>query len=428
MIHISDVNLLPDVPGIYRFLLHNKPIYIGKSINIKVRIRSHIKAGKYVSKEKAIVTLADSVDYIQTQNDFDAIILEAKLIKKYKPKYNSILKDDKHFLYIKISQKEKYPKVSAVRAENDKKSLYFGPFTSSKSTETLIYNLRRVVPFCTQKKIGSRPCFYSKIGLCNPCPSYIEAQKGEVKVNLHKQYISQIKILKKLLNGERTDLNTLLLNKMNNQSNNKQFEDAIITRNTIETLHSMLLSSTFSTYDFFEYDKQELITNEFKEFMNTVYNTQITDDSFRIECFDISTLFGSNSTGSMVVFENGSLTYNKYRRFKIKKSNTADFDRMQEMLLRRFSHKEWNSPDLIIVDGGKPQVTAVITILNDMVLTIPVLGLAKKPDRLVYPNNINYHKLKNSSRLFKLFQQLRDESHRFAKKYHITLRHKDLMI
>src|SRR3989338_7731811 len=141
----------------------------------------------------------------------------------------------------------------------------------------------------------------------------------------------------------------------------------------------------------------------------------------------MSTLFGHDSTGSMVVFENGTLKTDEYRRFKIKSGARSDFDRMKEVLMRRFAKDEWRMPDILIVDGGKPQVRIASQVMSDLQLDIPIIGLAKNPDRIVFNEN-NIRPVEKTSTLFKTFQLLRDESHRFAKKYHLLLRHSKLML
>lgn len=427
MIILENIKDLPSASGIYRFLHKGKPIYVGKSVNIKTRVLSHIRAAEFSKKESLIINNADDVDYQITIGDFDAIILEAKLIKKYKPKYNIVLKDDKQFLYLKITIKDEYPKVYPVRKEFDHKSLYFGPFNSATTTQKLIYYLRRAVPFCTQKKLGKQACFYSKIGLCSPCPSMINRQPDDLKKTLKKQYKSQIKLLVKILNGESKKVVADLQNMLNRQVEDQDFESAIQTRDTIMAIQTIFQSRNFDTHLEREYEKSESVNTEVVDFLKKAFDKEIISEDYRIECFDMSTLFGENSTGSMVVFENGSLNLSQYRRFKIKSNAKSDIERMQEVLKRRFANTLWSQPDLLIIDGGKPQLRIVSQVLSDLMINIPLLGIAKNPDRIVYTGT-NTHKIKRTSILFKTIQLLRDESHRFAKKYHLLLRHKKIMV
>jgi len=132
MIATKDILSFPNESGIYVFLKNHQPIYIGKSVNIRTRLKSHLRQANFSRKEAALIADADSVSYRVTLSNFDAILLEARLIKRHQPKYNVLWKDDKNLLYIKITRGEKYPKIVPVRAENDGKSLYFGPFPLQK--------------------------------------------------------------------------------------------------------------------------------------------------------------------------------------------------------------------------------------------------------------------------------------------------------
>ena len=159
---------LPSSTGIYTFKKGENIIYIGKSVNIKVRISSHFKNALIDVKEKAIVTESDAIEYTLTDTEFNALLMESRLIQKYHPKYNSIWRDDKSYLYVKITITEAYPKLFFVRKENDGKSLYFGPFSSLQTIRDILKIIRNVYPYCTQKKITKTSCFYSKLNLCNP--------------------------------------------------------------------------------------------------------------------------------------------------------------------------------------------------------------------------------------------------------------------
>ena len=194
MITKKHIKKLPSIIGIYLFKKNKIVNYIGKSVNIKARISSHLENAKLDNKERLIIDSSNKIEVIPTESEFKTLILEAKLIRKFQPKYNSIWKDDKSPLYIKITIKEEYPKIFLIRKpsfakaskgkELNKNSLYFGPFSSTRTAETIISDIRKITPFCTQKKITKKACFYSKIGLCNPCPNEIGCCKGEVRLAL----------------------------------------------------------------------------------------------------------------------------------------------------------------------------------------------------------------------------------------------------
>src|SRR3989338_677489 len=199
MITKSQTNNLPNTIGLYLFK-NNKAInYIGKSVN---------------NKERLIIKNSNKIGTIITESEFKALILEAKLIRQLQPKYNSIWKDDKSPLYIKITAKDEFPKVGLVRKESDKQNLYFGPFSSVRMVEKIINDIRRIIPFCTQKKISRKACFYSKIGLCNPCPNEIInlADKKCYQKNIN-QVISILNgNVKKIINNLNKRLNVLIKN------------------------------------------------------------------------------------------------------------------------------------------------------------------------------------------------------------------------
>jgi len=162
MIDKKIIDHLPSTFGVYLFKRKNKILYVGKSINIKARVFSHLKNALLDKKESLIISLSDSIESRVTENEFKALLLESYLIKKYQPKYNAICKDGKSYLYIKITVKDNFPKILLCRKENDMKSIYFGPFSSVKVATDLINDIRHVIPFCTQKNITKHPCFLFK--------------------------------------------------------------------------------------------------------------------------------------------------------------------------------------------------------------------------------------------------------------------------
>lgn len=203
MITKQQIDNLPSETGVYLFKKRNEILYIGKSVNIKARVRSHIENAKLDRKESLIIENSDFVDSITTENEFSALILESTLIKKNHPKYNVIWKDGKNYLYIQVTKKDDYPKILLSRKPDlDKNSLFFGPFSSSRVVETLLKDIRRIIPFCIEKHLSKSPCFYKKINLCQPCPNDINQVKDEAeKKNLKKIYRKNIRKIIKILNG-----------------------------------------------------------------------------------------------------------------------------------------------------------------------------------------------------------------------------------
>lgn len=419
MINKKLVNYLPSTFGVYIFKRKNEILYVGKSINIKVRVLSHLKNALMDKKDFLIISLSDSVESKITENEFKALLLESYLIKKHQPKYNVICKDGKSYLYIKITIKDNFPKILLCRKEDDGKSIYFGPFSSVKVVTELINDIRHVIPFCTQKNISKHPCFYSKIGLCNPCPN-----KALTTVQ-KKEYKNNIKKVTAILNG-KTELIIKNLNRqLKTLIKEEKFEEAIIIRNKIFRLER-LIHFPLTNNDFFT-SKIVNYSNDLNKMIKSYYPN--LKRIKRIEGYDISNLGQDYATASMVVVENNIFDKKQYRKFKIKNiKNRSDSNRLNEVMTRRLKNN-WPIPDLMIIDGGIPQVLEIVRLIKSLNKNIPVIGIAKNPDRLVVGVD-NFPVIKPSlfSKGFNLIRSIRDESHRFAKKYHLFLRDKDFLI
>ncbi|HLC94242.1 MAG TPA: GIY-YIG nuclease family protein [Patescibacteria group bacterium] len=423
---------IPHQPGVYLFMHRNTPIYIGKATHLKSRIISHFYQKKVNPKEKLIFQNTDHIRVIPMMSDFEALLLEAKLIKKYEPKYNVVWKDNKSYLYIKITIHEQYPKIFSTRKENDGESLYFGPFGSSRKVEKLIRELRKISPFCTQKKISKYPCFYSKIGLCSPCPNSVE-QKRDAERGLSKKiYRANIRRVITILKGKGENVQKELEKKMNAYKKREDYEAGIMMRDKLFFLHELFSEKSFDDVDIYENieKNQKKLFEETAHFLKKAFDKNMIDrQHIKIECFDISNLFGKEAVGSMVTFINGIPQKNQYRRFKIKTvSRISDIHMLKEVLSRRFKRAEWEFPHLIVVDGGAPQVRAAGEVLHSLHLDIPLIGFAKNPDRIVYPNrHKDFFSTQKDSLFFRELIRLRNESHRFAKKYHLLMRKKKLI-
>lgn len=435
MIDIKNLNL-PSICGVYLFKNNkNQYIYIGKSINIKARIKSHWENSFLDKKEALIFQESDQLEIKETENEFQALILESLLIKKYQPKYNVIWKDNKNYLYININLNEEYPKILLSRKpileKNNKKNYFFGPFSNTKIVKSIIKDIRYIVPFCTEKKITKKPCFYSKIGLCSPCPNYINSLGNNLlKKQLTKKYRSNIVKVIKILSGKSQEILKLLNKELKSLIKKEDFEKAIEIRNKIFRFERLLYYPT---------SNQDLLENNF--LLKDVNNKKINElfnflkeyypdlkKIHRIECYDISNLGINNQVGSMVVMTDGLLDKKQYKKFKIKQlSLKSDFERINEVLTRRFKN-DWERPDILLIDGGKPQIKIAEKILNQLNLKIPLIGIAKNPDRLIIGKKYKVIIIKNPSSFFSLLINLRDEAHRFAKKYHLYLRRKEILL
>ena len=422
MITRSQIDNLPNTIGLYVFKNNETINYIGKSINIKARLLSHLENAKLDNKERLIIDNSNKIETIITESEFKALIIEAKLIRELQPKYNSIWKDDKSPLYIKITIKDEYPKIFITRKPSE--PLFFGPFSSVRMVEKIINDIRRIIPFCTQKKISKKACFYSKIGLCNPCPNEVNRCKGEVRFALKHQYKKNINQVVSILNGNVKKIIQNFNKQLNVLIKNNQYEQAIVIRNKIFRFDRLL--NLKDDLEFFINNNEKNL--EEMSIILKKYFPQLNKIN-RIETYDISNLGLKQAVGSMVVMKNNQIDKREYRRFKIKQTGLkSDFDRLKEVIIRRLK-QNWPVPDLIIIDGGRPQIKAILKIFYDNKIIIPLIGIAKNPDRVIvgiesYPNLF----LKNDSKVLNIIRLLRDESHRFARKYHLFLRRKDFLL
>lgn len=408
---------LPSTAGIYLFKKGKTYLYIGKSINIKARVLSHVENSQQDTKEFAIVSQSDCIETQITDSEFKALLLESELIQIHHPKYNVIWRDGKSHLYIKITE-EKYPKIYPVRREDDKRSLYFGPFSSTHDVESLLRTIRRIIPFCSQRMISKRACFYHKIGLCDPCPNDIGKRGKEYRRNIRRIVSLLLGRTGILLNGMNRELKTAI--------KEEKYEEGLKIRNRIQTLQYLIQNRSFERYGEHDFDNSKQSLQALFTLIHPYFPYLSHLD--RIECYDISNLSQKQGTGSMVVLTNGLIDKGQYRKFKIKNEKIqSDFDMLDEVITRRFRNK-WEHPSLIIVDGGRPQVRRVMQVLEKLGINISILGIAKGPDRFILgvkgmptinprTNNLGY----------RLVQLIRDESHRFARKYHLFLRDREMI-
>ncbi len=407
---------LPEVPGVYTFWKKNTPIYIGKSINLKSRLNSYLDL-HLSPKTLQMVREAERVTYLEVTSDLESLLLESDQIKKYKPKYNIVLKDDKHALYIVIT-KEEFPRILAVRkllTINSSFLIAFGPFPSSGNVKIILKMIRKVFPF-SDHKIGKKPCLYSHLGLCNPCPSAITGIKNEeLRMKNLKQYRQNIRNIKLVLSRKFNVVRKSLEKEMLACSRDMDFEKATTLRDKIKTL-DYITQERIETHEFLKNPNfaEDLRNNELKSLSEIVK----VDKLNRIECFDIAHLSGVSATASMVVLTDGEKNNSEYKHFKVKQSNSqSDYDSMREIALRRAKHfEDWGKPDLIIVDGGLGQVKVFNEILEQY--DVKVVGIAKHPDRLVFPDGVKIRLVRES---LNIVSRIRDEAHRFARRLHHKL-------
>lgn len=425
----SDFQKAPQTNGVYIFLSGTTPVYIGKSIHLKARLVSHAEAAAIDAKERRIFESATSVRIIETDSEFSALLLEARLIRRYMPKYNVIWKDDKSYLYIKITSKDTYPRIRLVRkGDEDPLASYYGPFPSGRIAERLLREMRKVIPYCSQKEIGPKPCFHNKIGLCDPCPNAIEAlPEGAAKRSLVRKYRANMRAIERILEGKPNPVIKGLYDKLKILASEERYEDALKLRNRIFSFEEFISHGLRTEREIANIGKRGESAADLKKLLAPHFAH--LEDLHRIECYDISNLSQKDATAAMVVATDGSIDKSQYRKFRIKNpALRSDFQMLRETLTRRLAN-DWPLPQIFVVDGGKPQVRTFLAVLQELGFShIPAVGIAKNPDRLVIgAGELPTIRPSLRSPGFNLVRSLRDESHRFSKKYHLLLRSRKLI-
>lgn len=542
--------MMPKLPGCYQYFdAKGEIIYVGKAKNLFNRVKSYFTSNDSI-KVNVMVPKIAKIECIVVDSEVEALILEAELIKKYKPRYNILLKDDKKFPYFLVTEEE-YPRITVVRKanKNPQKGKYFGPYTDSRAMWATLELLGKIFPLkkCKTPKFNSRPCLYYDIGQCTaPCQKMITPE----------EYKKILKDAQMFLSGRQNELLNALEEQMKKCAKNLEFEKAARYRNSyldvkktmekqkivsenskinqdfigivkennlysvsiLEIREGRLINKKdfdFSKYsgefsddstevskavmreyysilndseipkniilttppddkDIYEkwltarmgkkvtlctpknkkeeeilalaqknaeFNLQQLKLKEFAQLQND-YNEvgayiqdklSLSKFPHIIECYDISHIQGTNTVASRVTFENGMPKKSKYRRYKlrtIKKGEVDDFKSMREILSRRFkriTNGDDPAPDLIIIDGGKGQLSSVNEIMKEFDLKIDLVSLAKREEEVFKPNESKPVIFPIKSPALHLFQRIRDEAHRFAITYHKKLRSKNML-
>ena len=539
------LKLLPSLPGCY--IYYNKEgeiIYVGKAKILKRRVMSYFNRKHSSVKVEVLVSQIERLEYIITNTEVEALILESHLIKKHKPRYNVLLKDDKKYPYFLITD-EDFPRITIVRKKNmnPEKGRYYGPYTDVRAMHATLDFLKKIFPLkqCKSPKFKDRPCLYYHIGRCMaPCQNLVTSEEYKNIVRQAELFLSgkQSELMKQLqeqmqkyaeslqfekaakLRDSYNDLQKTLEKqkvvyentKLNEDVISLQHEDGILAIVIMMIREGRLIDKKDFTYDVEEEDKTEFFATFFKEYYNTLslefpdrivsnelesvgdkplyeewlniisgkkvkisYGktpqgkelqsladknakvildnaklskmSKIRDDfnnigsylkeklklnnfPYRMECYDISHIQGTNTVASMVTFINGLSKKSEYRKFKVKSTEGKpdDFMSMKEVLTRRLSRlgeKGWDKPDLIIIDGGKGQLSSVMQIVEDMGISgIDFVSLAKRQEEVFLPHTSKSILLPRESSALFLIQRIRDEAHRFAITYHRKLRSK----
>lgn len=453
---------LPNSAGVY-FHKNSKGeiIYVGKAANLKNRVRQYFQNSRGKDpKTEALVSEIAMTDWIEVETEIDALFLESEMIKRYKPQYNILLRDDKSSTYVRIGFRDKIPHVSFTKNPLDDFAEYFGPFYNSNAVKKSVRLLRRVFPYYLSEKMPARNSLDFQIGL-TPGLENFEPNSPEYQQKM-TEYKRNLRQLSRYLKGERKMLQLEIEKEMLDFANEQNFEMAAKKRNQLRDLSELGRQVIFSNEEFLDISKDHALVK-----LAEILSLEIPPR--RIEAFDISHTGGENNVASMVVFTNGLSDKREYRKFKMTTGGNDDFLHMKEVLIRRFSkrNEKWGWPDLVLIDGGKGQLSAVREVLPRDILAI---GIAKRDEEIIFdtqnPNLktswldknfekndrdfsvrregdfliLNLHLLQSHSHgharnllgesnsefsdLTKLFQRIRDEAHRFAINYHSNLRTK----
>ena len=543
------LSTLPTRPGCY---LHKdktgKIIYVGKAVNLRNRVRSYFQSSaNHSPKVRRLVSNIADLEYIVTDTELEALVLECSLIKKHQPHYNVRLRDDKQYPYLCLTMNEPFPRLLFVRRVRQDNNRYFGPYPSSRAVHATMELVNRIFPLvsCGKSFDGrpvQKPCLYHHMGQClAPCAGL--ANKEE--------YAAAARDVEAFLNGRQEQIIKKLRQEMEEAAEGLEFERAARLRDRLQGVEEVLQRQKVITTELIDQDVIAVVEDEagtsgacvqmffirggkligqnhfmvegtgeesqgdlVQEFVKQYYQTAnfipqeillpcdmdeiaivqswlrqkkgrkvevqvpvrgdkrklvematenaghaleqikaemraklgsteralselgealgLSGPPQRIECFDISNTQGENQVASMVVCENGQMNKTEYRRFKIKRDDDKpnDFASMQEVLTRRLLESKADNPkfnklpDLLIVDGGKGQVSSAVAAMQASGVTVPLAGLAKQFEHLYLPDDPDPVILPRTSQALYLVQRIRDEAHRFANTYQAQVRGK----
>jgi len=429
---------LPKAPGVY---FHKDKagdiIYVGKAAVLRNRVRQYFQISRNRDpKTEALVAEIADIDWMCVDSEIEALFLEAEMIRRYMPRYNILLRDDKALSYIRIDYDSDYPTVSTTRRPLDDGARYFGPYSSTLAVRQSLKLLRKIFPFAQRQVNGQkRASLHYHLGL--------DPGLEEGKTSL-EDYRANLRKLMAIIQGRRKTILKELERDMKRAAKQQDFERAAKLRNQLMWLQGLDKQVIFSDKEFLDISKDHALN----ELVNLL---SLPNYPYRIEGYDISHQQGTDVVASMVVFTNGVSNKAEYRKFKTKINHNDDFYNMHETLRRRLSDKNkkaWGLPSLLLIDGGKGQLDAALRARDESDLSqIPAIGLAKREEQIVISktrSGVTLNKstlqtlggfaaesdefilvnLPHNTNLVKLLQRIRDESHRFAVSYHSVLKTK----
>lgn len=438
----ENLKKLPDSPGVY---IHKdksgKIIYVGKASSLRNRVRQYFRSRKNMDpKVRAMVAKIASFEYIETTTEMEALILECNLIKKYMPKYNVLLRDDKTYPYIKMTLRDEYPRLLKTRLVKNDGSRYFGPYANTNAVNQMvdllngIYGLKRCgTTFDLQEKTY-KPCLNYHIKQCQGICT------GSVSQEVYKEGVEAVM---DFLSDRKKPLIGQLKKNMKAAAEKQAYEEAAYFRDLMAAADAILELATspiaksvrlsaekkakeesIEEVKKIKQDRSEYLSRRLYEIIypeKTYHHQQL-----RIEAYDVSTGNGVDTVGAMVVFLGGKPSKKSYRRFKVRTEGNNDYGSLQEVLLRRLKRGIDGDPgfiplpDIILMDGGKGHVSAGEKVMEALKLSIPVLGMVKdekhRTRALVWENE--ELDLKKERSLYHAIGTIQEEVHRFAIEYH----------
>lgn len=404
---------MPSKPGIYIYKnSQGNILYVGKAKNLTNRVRSYFQPpGRLGPKTAALVSQINSIEYIEVQSEIEALLLESRLIKKFQPPYNLISKDDKSPYYISLTS-EDYPKPII---NHDSTHALSGPFLNNLTARRILKQFRRIAPYCQAVRPVKRPCFYSHLGLCNPCPA----------TGNKLAYRKNIRRLRQLLKGRFSQVSSQLNAEMRRYSDLTKYEKAKEIKDYLDSL-SYLLTQPVSPDEYIV--NPNLVSDQnlaaISSLLELILPYMKINHLHRIEMYDVANLSGTSATASMTVAQEGSVSPRLYRHFTIKPNTEAagpnDVLMMYETLSRRLKHQDWPTPDLIVLDGGKTQLSIITKLSQEVSSLPPIIGLAKREEIITIPKGTDFTEVKAplDHPGLQLLQHLRDEAHRFSRRLH----------
>ena len=406
----------PESPGIYRMYgVNNTLLYVGKAKNLANRLHQYIDISKLELHKQVMRTMVTRVEWETTATESDALLLEQKIIKTEKPKYNIMLTDGKMYPMLALTN-HKYPRLLKFRGKISQRRDVYGPYPSVQALNETIKMIQKVcqIRTCTDGFMNNRtrPCLLYQIGRCSgPCTKNVP------------EYDDNVKLARRILTGDSEPIIAELSQQMKNFSDKMDFENAAILRDKISAMTNTSVRGIRRNPPY----RQD--STEIKNWNQTIKDLQdrIGHPVTYAGVFDNSHLFGTNPVGAMITFGHDGFIKSGYRHFKLRDTARAgnDIAMMAEFIERAVK----NSPelDLIIVDGGRAQWN----IAHETAPNIPILGVTKGEVRngdehFIMPNGDEYRTMPKDSKLFLLLRRVRDEAHRFVITYHRTRRAKSM--